>query len=98
VRSLEPVAVYLTEFAVLKVESPGRSDASVNRMIARHLEAEAQRCGYGQPIPRCPRPERATDYVLLPLELTEEVARHGLEEGIRRFVRGLETPSLAGAR
>lgn len=98
VRSLEPVAVYLTEFAILKVESPERSDDSVNRMIARHLEGEAQRCGYGQPIPRCPRPERATDYVLLPLELTEEVARHGLEEGIRRFVRGLGTPSLAGAR
>jgi hypothetical protein len=95
VRSLEPVAVYLTEFAVLKRQSPDRSDESINRAIARHLAEEAERCGLGRPVPRCPIPEQAMDYVVLPLQLTEEVARHGIEDGIRRFVRGLASPALA---
>lgn len=94
VRSLEPVAVYLTEFAVLKQETPSDSDESVNRNIIRYLTAEAERCGYGEPLPRCPRPDQAHDYMVLPLRVADEVAKHGLEEGIRRFVRGAADPAL----
>lgn len=96
VRSLEPVAVYLTEYALLKRQSPGRSDASINRAIERHLAREGERCGYGLPLPRCPAGDQATDYIVLPLDLAREVSRHGLEWGIRRFVAGLASgPGMA---
>ncbi|HUP00159.1 MAG TPA: hypothetical protein VM737_01345 [Gemmatimonadota bacterium] len=42
---------------------------------------------------RCPAGDRVREYVQLPLELAREVSRHGLEEGIRRFVAGLEEGS-----
>jgi hypothetical protein len=96
VRSLEPVAVYLTEYALLKRQSPGRSDASINRAIERHLVREGERCGYGLPLPRCPAGDQATAYIVLPLDLAREVSRHGLEWGIRRFVAGLTSgPGMA---
>jgi hypothetical protein len=89
VRSLEPVAVYLTEYAMLKRAAPERTDASVNRAIMTYLDLEAARCGYPVPVARCPAARQVTEYILLPRELAREVARHGLEEGIRRFVAGL---------
>jgi hypothetical protein len=92
VRSLEPVAVYLTEYAMLKRAAPERTDASVNRAIIRHLEFEAARCGYAAPVARCPAARQVTEYILLPRELARDVARHGLEEGIRGFVAGLADP------
>lgn len=96
VRSLEPVAVYLTEFATLKRASPSRPDQSVNRAIERWLEVESVRCGYGRPVERCPAPDRVQQYVLEPLVLARIVARHGLEEGIRRYVESLSPGDLAG--
>lgn len=98
VRSLEPVAVYLTEFALLKRQSPDRSDLSVNRAIERHLALEAFRCGSGTPAPRCPAADRALEYVHQPRDLARHVSRHGLEEGIRRFVTGLAAPPPQDAR
>ena len=97
VRSLEPVAVYLTEYALLARRFPGRPEAEINGDIERWLALEAVRCGYGASVRRCPAGERAPDYVLLPLDLAREVARHGLEEGIRRFVSGLDVTPLASA-
>ena len=96
VRSLEPVAVYLTEFATLKRASPSRTDASVNRAIERWLAVESVRCGYGRPVPRCPDPERVQQYVVEPLELARAIGRLGLDEGIRRFIESLATGELAG--
>lgn len=93
VRSLEPVAVYLTEFALLKRQSPDRSDLSVNRAIERHLALEAFRCGAVAPTPRCPAAHRAEEYIHLPRDLSRLVSRHGLEEGIRRFITGLHATS-----
>ena len=89
IRSLEPVAVYLTEYAILKRAAPDRSDVSVNRAIMTYLDLEATRCGHSRPRARCPAARQVTEYMLLPGELAHEVARHGLEEGIRRFVAGL---------
>lgn len=96
VRSLEPVAVYLTEFATLKRASPSRTDGSVNRAIERWLAVESVRCGYGRPVPRCPEPERVREYVVEPLELARTIERLGLEEGIRRYVESLAAGDLAG--
>lgn len=96
VRSLEPVAVYLTEFATLKRASPSRSDQSVNRAIERWLAVESVRCGYGDPVPRCPNRERVRQYVVEPLELARTIERLGLEEGIRRYVESLSSGDLAG--
>ncbi|HUP00161.1 MAG TPA: hypothetical protein VM737_01355 [Gemmatimonadota bacterium] len=95
VRSLEPVAVYLTEFALLARSSPGRGEAGINREIERYLAHEAVRCRHAAPFPRCPAGDRAREYVHLPLELARQVSRHGLEDGIRRFVRGLDLAPLA---
>jgi hypothetical protein len=89
IQSLEPVAVYLTEYAILKRAAPDRSDVSVNRAIMTYLDLEATRCGHSTPVARCPTARQVTEYMLLPGELAREVARHGLEEGIRRFVAGL---------
>jgi hypothetical protein len=92
VRSLEPVAVYLTEYAMLKRGARERTDVSVNRAIMTYLDLEATRCGYPTPVARCPAARQVTEYILLPRELARDVARHGLEEGIRRFVAGLADP------
>ena len=86
VRSLEPVAVYLTEFAVLNRRSPYRSDGSINRAIENYLVLEAERCRYVGGRPRCPAPHRVNEYIELPLEVAHLVERHGLEGGIARFV------------
>ncbi len=96
VRSLEPVAVYLTEFATLKRASPSRTDQSVNRTIERWLAVESVRCGYGKPVPRCPAPERIHQYVFEPLELARTIGRLGVEEGIRHYVESLSAGDLAG--
>jgi hypothetical protein len=96
VRSLEAVAVYLTEFARLKRASPSRTDRSVNRAIELWLGMEALRCGYGEPVARCPNAERVREYVIEPLDLARKIDRLGLEEGIRRFVEELSSPDLAG--
>lgn len=96
VRSLEPVAVYLTEFASLERDSPGRTEAEINRVIERHLELESRRCGYGRPAPRCPDAEGVHEYIVEPLELAREVARRGLEEGIRSYIEGLSAVDVAG--
>lgn len=96
VLSLEPVAVYLTEFAILKRASPSRTDQSVNRSIERWLAIESVRCGYGRPVARCPEPERVRQYVVEPLELARTIDRLGLEEGIQRYVEGLSSGDLAG--
>ncbi|MGH7572276.1 MAG: hypothetical protein ACREMK_10575 [Gemmatimonadota bacterium] len=96
VRSLEPVAVYLTEFARLKRASPSRTDRSVNRAIESWLAMEAQRCDYPKPVSRCPDAERVREYVNKPLDLARKIDRLGLEEGIRRFVEGLASGDLAG--
>lgn len=96
VRSLEPVAVYLTEFASLERDSPARTDADINRAIERWLTLESMRCGYGRPVPRCPHPERVREYITEPLEVARRVARHGLEEGIRKYVEGLSAGEVAG--
>lgn len=95
VRSLEPVAVYLTEFASLERDSPGRTDIQINRAIERWLALESRRCGYGRPAPRCPDAERVQEYLLEPRELARKVARYGLEEGIRRYVDGLSAGEIA---
>lgn len=96
-RSLEPVAVYLTEYALLKRRDPQRSDASINRSIDRYLALENRRCR-SAPVPRCPTAEPVEQYVTLPLALARAVERHGLEEGIRRFVETLDSgPALARA-
>jgi hypothetical protein len=96
VRSLEPVAVYLTEFATLKRNSPSRTDQSVNRSIERWLAIESVRCGYGRPVPRCPEPERVDKYIVEPLELARTIGRLGLDQGIRRYVESLAPADLAG--
>jgi hypothetical protein len=96
VRSLEPVAVYLTEFATLKRASLSRTDHSINRSIERWLAIESVRCGYGRPVPRCPEPQRVQQYVEEPLNLARKIARLGLEEGIVRYVESLSTGDLAG--
>lgn len=96
VRSLEPVAVYLTEFATLKRASPSRTDQSINRTIERWLAVESVRCGYGKPVPRCPAPERVDQYVFEPLELARTIGRLGVEEGIRHYVESLAAGDLAG--
>jgi hypothetical protein len=96
VRSLEPVAVYLTEFATLKRNSPSRTDQSVNRAIERWLALESARCGYGRPVPRCPEPERVEQYIVEPLVLARTIGRLGLDQGIRRYVESLATGELAG--
>lgn len=97
-RSLEPVAVYLTEYALLKRRDPQRSDASVNRSIDHYLALEHRRCRPA-PVPRCPTVEPIEEYVTLPLALARAVERYGLEEGIRRFVESLEAvPALARAQ
>lgn len=96
VRSLEPVAVYLTEFATLKRASPSRTDGSVNRAIERWLAVESVRCGYGRPVPRCPDAERVQQYLVEPLKLARSIGRLGLEEGIRRYVESLASGELAG--
>ncbi|MCK5439595.1 MAG: hypothetical protein KAI97_06610, partial [Gemmatimonadetes bacterium] len=44
VRSLEPVAVYLSEYAALNRRSPHLSDGSINRAIENYLVLEAERC------------------------------------------------------
>lgn len=86
VRSIEPVAVYLTEYAMLARAAASRGDARANAMIARYLDFEARRCATGPPARRCPRRSQVEEYILLPRELARRVERHGLEEGIRRFV------------
>lgn len=96
VRSLEPVAVYLTEFATVKRGSPSRSDQSVNRGIERWLTVESVRCGYGSPVARCPAPERVEQYISEPLELARMIGRLGVEDGIRRYVESLRSGDLAG--
>ncbi len=96
VRSLEPVAVYLTEFARLKRASPSRTDRSVNRAIERWLAMEALRCDYPRPVSRCPHAERVREYLVEPLDLARVIDRLGLEEGIRRYVEGLSSADLAG--
>lgn len=96
VRSLEPVAVYLTEFARLERDSPGQTDVEINRKIERHLELESTRCGYGRPAPRCPDARGVQEYIVEPLALSREVARRGLEEGIRRYIEGLSAVDVAG--
>jgi hypothetical protein len=96
VRSLEPVAVYLTEFATLKRASLSRTDHSINRSIERWLAIESVRCGYGRPVPRCPEPQRVQQYVEEPLNLARTIGRLGLEEGIVRYVESLSTGDLAG--
>lgn len=89
VRSLEPVAVYLTEYAVLDRRSPHLSDGSINRAIERYLVREAERCRYAADTPRCPAPHRVDEYIELPLEVARLVERYGLEGGIARFVSHL---------
>jgi hypothetical protein len=89
VRSLEPVAVYLTEYAVLDRRSPHLPDGSINRAIERYLVREAERCRYATDTPRCPAPHRIREYIELPLEVARLVERHGLEGGIVRFVNHL---------
>lgn len=96
VRSLEPVAVYLTEFATLKRASPSRTDQSVNRAIERWLAIESVRCGYDRSVPRCPEPERVREYVVEPMELARRIGRLGVEEGIRSYVESLTPGDLAG--
>lgn len=96
VRSLEPVAVYLTELARLERDSPWRTDTEKNRAIERHLELESMRCGYGRPAPRCPDVEGVQEYIVEPLALAREVARLGLEEGIRRYVGGMSVVEVVG--
>ncbi len=95
VRSLEPVAVYLTEFVSLKRDSPGRTEVEVSRKIERYLELESRRCGYGRPAPRCPDAEGVQEYIVEPLVLARKVTRHGLEEGIRRYIEGLSAGEVA---
>lgn len=95
VRSLEPVAVYLTAYARLRRDSPGWTDAQVNRRVERQLETESLRCGYGRPVPRCPDTQGVREYILEPLALAREVGRLGLEEGIRRYVEGLSPVDVA---
>lgn len=87
-RSVEPVAVYLTEYAILKRSDPHRSDVSVNRAIERYLAQEEDRCRTA-PASRCATRERLQEYVTLPRALAREVERRGLEEGLRRFIRAL---------
>jgi hypothetical protein len=89
VRSLEPVAVYLTEYAMLNRRSPHLSDGSINRAIEDYLVLEAQRCQYAGGTPRCPAAHRVHEYIELPLEVARLVERHGLEDGIARFVNRL---------
>jgi hypothetical protein len=89
VRSLEPVAVYLTEYAVLNRRSPHLSDGSINRAIEEHLALEAERCQYAGGTPRCPAEHRVHEYMELPLEVARLVERHGLKGGIARFVKHL---------
>lgn len=89
VRSLEPVAVYLTEYAMLNRRSPHLSDGSINRAIERYLVLEAERCRYAGGTPRCPATHRVHEYIELPLEVARLVERHGLESGIARFVNHL---------
>lgn len=96
VRSLEPVAVYLTELAKLERDSPWRTDIEKNRAIERHLELESMRCGYGRPAPRCPDVEGVQEYIVEPLALARKVARLGLEEGIRRYIEALSAVEMAG--
>jgi hypothetical protein len=86
VRSLEPVAVYLTEYAALNRRSPYLSDGSINRAIENYLVLEAERCRNAGGTPRCPAPHRVHEYIELPLEVARLVERHGLEGGIARFV------------
>jgi hypothetical protein len=89
VRSLEPVAVYLTEYAMLNRRSPHLSDGSINRAIEKYLVLEAERCRYAGGTPRCPATHRVHEYIELPLEVARLVERHGLENGIARFVNHL---------
>lgn len=89
VRSLEPVAVYLTEYAVLNRRSPHLSDGSINRAIEDYLVLEAERCQYAGPTSRCPAAHRVHEYIDLPLEVARMVERHGLEGGIAMFVNHL---------
>lgn len=89
VRSLEPVAVYLTEYAVLNRHSPHLSDGSINRAIESHFVLEAERCRYAGGTARCPAAHRVHEYIELPLEVARLVERHGLEGGIVSFVNQL---------
>ncbi len=89
VRSLEPVAVYLTEYAMLNRRSPHLSDGSINRAIEGYLVLEAERCQHAGGTPRCPAAHRLHEYIELPLEVARLVERHGLEGGIARFVNHL---------
>jgi hypothetical protein len=86
VRSLEPVAVYLTEYVVLNRRSPYLSDGSINHAIENYLVLEAERCRHAGGKPRCPAPYRVHEYIELPLELARLVERYGLKGGIARFV------------
>ncbi len=94
VRSLEPVAVYLAEFASASVQAPALTDGEINARIGRYLAFESARCR-NAPTPRCPSGVGVAEYLVLPLSLVREVDRHGLEEGIRRFVEGLEPREMA---
>lgn len=93
--SMEPVAAYLTEWAVRKRSAPWRSDHSVNRGVRLHFERESERCRENLALPRCPEARRVQHYLVLPLEVADRVERHGLEEGLRRFVEAIGEGEVA---
>lgn len=88
--SMEPVAAYLTEYAMLKRNAPGLDDKSLNRRLQRHFEGEAERCDANRSLARCPESRRVREYLVLPIEIARFVDRHGLEGGIRRFVEAID--------
>lgn len=92
--SMEPVAAYLTEWALRKRNTPWRRDASVNRGAMRHFEHESRRCRANESLPRCPEGRRVREYLVLPIEVARLVERHGLEEGLRRFVRAIDAGEI----
>lgn len=93
--SMEPVAAYLTEWAVRKRVTPWRDDKSVNRRVGLHFERESRRCQENRSLPRCPEARRVHQYLVLPIEIAKLVDRYGLEGGLRRFVEAIGEGEVA---
>lgn len=93
--SMEPVAAYLTEWAVRKRATPWRDDRSVNRSVGIHFERESRRCRQNESLPRCPEARRVQQYLVLPVEIAKLVDRYGLEGGLRRFVEAIDEGEVA---
>jgi len=88
--SMEPVAAYLTEYAMLKRIAPGLDDKSLNRRLQRRFEREAERCDANRSLARCPDSRRVQEYLVLPIEIARFVDQYGLEGGLRRFVEAID--------